>query len=134
MNPSPRSLPASLLRGVLPMTTPDSPTLKPSRGGGHASTKKIIAIAAVLAIAIALWPTLRGAQAQSAQRARGNYLILAGKNISNDTSQLFCLDSSNQELIALRWNPSAGQLEVSGYRSLVNDRQNPIGPAGRGGR
>lgn len=95
---------------------------------------RLIAVSCIVAMAIALWPTIRGAQAQSGQRARGNYLILAGKNISNDTSQLFCLDTANQELIGLRWNPGAGQLEVAGYRSIAADRQAPLGPAGRGGR
>jgi hypothetical protein len=53
--------------------------------------------------------------------ARGLYTMLSGRIQGSTTSAIYILDAANQELVALTWNRSAGQLEPIGLRNLSDD-------------
>lgn len=77
--------------------------------------------------------------AAAAPRAHGQYLMLSGRVQGANTNALYLIDTANQELVALKWNRSAGRLEALGYRSLQADagatvQQVPGRNSGGGGR
>lgn len=65
------------------------------------------------------------ASGQNAQpgagRARGDYTMVAGRTISGGPAAVYIVDSSNQELVALRWDQAKQQMVGMGYRSLQGD-------------
>lgn len=86
---------------------------------------RLIGLNAALLGVLAL-VTLAGARASaeaSAQptRARGSYTMVAGAVQGETTHAVYILDSTNQELVALRWNRNNNRFEGIGYRSLQAD-------------
>ena len=78
--------------------------------------------AAMLAsLAVLTWGPLAGAQNAAAGRARGDYTMVAGKTNAGGASTVYLVDSSNQELVALRWDQGKQQMVGLGYRSLQGD-------------
>jgi len=56
-------------------------------------------------------------------RARGEYTMLSGKATGSSSHVIYILDSSNQDLVAVRWNESTKSLDNIGYRDLREDSQ-----------
>ncbi len=89
-------------------------------------------------VAVALAPGARGggiAGASAQPRTRGQYVMVSGRidgatrnGASGDA--LYIVDSSNQDMIALRWNAGTRTLEGMGYRDLAEDARSS-GGAGR---
>lgn len=56
-----------------------------------------------------------------AGRARGTYTMLAGRTSSGGPEAIYVVDSTNQEMVVLRWDSSRRSLAVAGYRNLQAD-------------
>lgn len=56
-----------------------------------------------------------------ASRARGQYTLVSNKVSGGSSSQVFILDSANDELIAVKWDRAGQRLEAIGFRDIVND-------------
>ncbi len=74
----------------------------------------------VLLGAVTLAPSA-DAQRDRTGRARGEYTMVAGRIQGGNSNVVYILDSSNQDMIALRWNASTKSLEGIGYRDLRAD-------------
>jgi hypothetical protein len=59
----------------------------------------------------------------SAQRARGEYTLVAGRIIGGSTHAVYIIDTANQEMVAVRWNEGQKGLDGIGYRNLAADAQ-----------
>lgn len=66
------------------------------------------------------------AQAQ-ANRLRGEYTLISGRLANGGAHAIYVLDSSNGEMIALRWDQSRQVMTGIGYRSLSKDANAQIG-------
>jgi hypothetical protein len=73
--------------------------------------------------------TLLPTQTVSAQpgaapaRPRGDYAMVSGKSSGiGNYNAVFIVDSTNQELVALKWDNSRTQFDGLGFRSLNADR------------
>lgn len=62
----------------------------------------------------------RPADAQ-AGRARATYTAASGRIPGTETHALYVVDESNQEVVAVAWNPRSKQVEILGFRSLPLD-------------
>lgn len=60
-------------------------------------------------------------------RARGEYTMVSGRTNSGGAHAVYILDSTNQEMIALRWDQSKQTMTGIGYRSLSQDGQSNPG-------
>jgi hypothetical protein len=67
------------------------------------------------------------AAAQATNRARGEYTVVSGRQSSGGPHILYVVDSSNNEMIALRWDQSRQMLAGTGYRNLAADSNMQIG-------
>jgi hypothetical protein len=56
-------------------------------------------------------------------RARGEYSMIAGKITGSTAHAVYIIDTSNQDLVAVRWNESTKSLDAIGYRDLKEDAQ-----------
>lgn len=94
--------------------------------------KGLIVTNALLLGALAVVTLQPAAEAQrqggGATRPRGTYLLVAGKMIGGTSHAVYVLDTSNQELIGLRWDGAGQRLEPFGYRNIAGDSA----AAGRG--
>ena len=88
----------------------------------------LVAVNAALLLALGVVSLAPQATAQQAQRPRGEYIILGGQMTGSPSSGVHVIDTSNQEMISLRWNQSSTSFEGLGYRNLRLDAQ-----GGRGG-
>ncbi len=89
-------------------------------------------LAAVTAVVLS-WPSGAGAQqpAQTAPgkapvkvmdaRARGDYTMVSGRIGAGGNHVVYVVDSSNQEMIALRWDTTKQVFIGIGYRNLSAD-------------
>lgn len=80
------------------------------------------ALLGVLAL-VAIGPSVVAQGGQPDARARGEYTAVSGRVLGSTTNAVYILDSTNQEIVALRWNRNRNQFEGIGYRSLVQDAQ-----------
>ncbi|HZW08971.1 MAG TPA: hypothetical protein VFF69_03630 [Phycisphaerales bacterium] len=65
---------------------------------------------------------------QPASRARGQYTMVAGEiQGGGDASAIYVIDSINEEMVALRWNQSRGELDGIDYRNLHEDGNKETG-------
>ena len=96
----------------------------PARRGRLADPRValVAANAALLLVlgAVTLAPT---ADAQQAQRPRGEYMVLGGQMTGSPSNAVHVIDTSNQEMITLRWNQANKAFEGLGYRNLRLDAQ-----------
>ncbi len=69
---------------------------------------------------VTLAPT---ADAQQSQRPRGEYIVLGGQMTGAPTSAVHVIDTSNQEMVTLRWDQSKKEFEGIGFRNLRIDAQ-----------
>jgi hypothetical protein len=99
----------------------------PSRTSRPARRARLAALIGVNAALLGLLALVglsprAGAQA-AAERSRGMYSLLGGELPFGNANAIYVLDASNEEMLALRWNPSrgTGELEVLGYRNIRLD-------------
>ena len=86
--------------------------------GGGAMRKLIIVNAALLMLlGVVTFSSLAHGQA----RGRGEYTMVAGGAQGADAQVVFIADVSNQEMIAVVFNPNSKALEGIGYRNLAAD-------------
>ncbi len=93
------------------MHTPGNNTR--SRLGG------LIALNAALLAVLAVVTFAPGANAQ--HRSRGKYAMVTGGVTGSLSSVVYIVDTANQELIALSFDPSAKRLKGVGYRNIESD-------------
>jgi hypothetical protein len=62
-----------------------------------------------------------GSSADAQFRARGNYTMVAGNVKGSNTAAIFVVDTTNQELVAARYDRTNLQLVGVGYRNLAAD-------------
>jgi hypothetical protein len=70
--------------------------------------------------AVSIAPT---ATAQQAQRPRGEYMLLGGQMTGSPSSAVHVVDTSNQEMVTLKWDQSRQAFEGIGFRNLRQDAQ-----------
>jgi hypothetical protein len=76
------------------------------------------------ALAVLSWSPWAGAQnaiERPAGRARGDYTMIAGHTAAGGSNVVYILDSNNEELVALKWDPSTSAMAGIGYRNLSTD-------------
>ena len=54
-------------------------------------------------------------------RARGDYTMVSGKSNAGPNPVVYVVDSSNQEAVALKWDPTKQTMNGVGYRSIQTD-------------
>jgi hypothetical protein len=82
----------------------------------------LIALNALLVGALVIVALAPSAGAQGGVvRPRGEYTMVSGKFQGSVEDAIYIVDSSNQELIALRWDRSKKSMAGLGYRSLAAD-------------
>lgn len=88
-------------------------------------SRGLIALNIVLLLLLAALVLAPASVAQRATggRARGEYSMLSGKITGSTAHAVYILDSSNQDLIAVRWNESTKSMDAIGYRDLKEDAQ-----------
>ncbi|HYE60775.1 MAG TPA: hypothetical protein VD997_02165 [Phycisphaerales bacterium] len=102
----------------------DSTSLSGRFARAFAGRRGLIAInAALLATlgAITFAPLATAQPGVGAGRARGQYTMVSGRTMSGGADAVYIIDSSNQELIALRWDTGKQSLMGLGYRNLSGD-------------
>lgn len=77
-------------------------------------------VALLAGLAASQWAVMPGF-AQDAGRGRGSYLMIGGEIQGGNANAIYVLDTANQEMIVLRWNPGRGVVEGLGYRDLRRD-------------
>ena len=82
----------------------------------------LIAINAGLlaALAVATFVPLASGQ-PGVVRARGVYTMISGRTVSGGADAVYIVDSSNQEMVALRWDQGKQSLVGLGYRNFAGD-------------
>ncbi len=80
----------------------------------------LVVLNAVLVAGVLLQRAVPRAYAQGG-RARGEYTMVSGKTNAGGPHAIYVLDSANQEMVALRWDPARRVLGVIGYRNLSGD-------------
>jgi hypothetical protein len=64
---------------------------------------------------------------RDASRARGDYTMVSGRTNQGGPSVVYIVDSSNQELVALRWDQTKKVMGGVGYRNLAADSRGAKG-------
>ena len=73
------------------------------------------------ALLVALGAVTFGPSAGAQARARGDYSMVAGRANGAASGVVYIVDTVNQELIALSFDPNAKRVEGIGYRNLAAD-------------
>ena len=89
----------------------------------------LIVLNGVLVLALgflALAPEAGAGEGQptSPARPRGDYTMVAGQLNFGNSSSVWIVDSSNQEIVALRWDEPKKNFEGIGYRNIAEDAAN----------
>ena len=91
-----------------------------ARRSARSSLRGLIVLNVALLIVLAA--VTFGASVHGAQnRGRGEYTMVAGGGSGTDASIIWIVDVSNQEMIAMMYNPNTKVLDGVGYRSLSAD-------------
>ena len=101
----------------------------------RAAASDLRAALVVNAIGLALLAAVTFAPTAGAQyRARGSYTMAAGRANGADSGVVYVVDTANQELIAVTYNPNTKVIDGVGYRNIAADagevargRGRPIG-------
>lgn len=80
----------------------------------------VVNIALLLVLAAVAWAPGSYAQ-RGGGRARGEYTMVAGKVTGSTAHAAFIVDSSNQDMVVVRWNETSKSLDALGYRDLKED-------------
>lgn len=91
----------------------------------------LVAVNAGLLLALGFVTLAPAATAQQAQRPRGEYMLLGGQMTGSPSSGVHVIDTSNQELVTLKWEQSRQAFEGIGYRNLREDAQAAAQQGGR---
>lgn len=83
----------------------------------------LVAVNAALLLALGVVSLAPSATAQQGQRPRGEYMVLGGQMTGSPTNAVHVIDTSNQEMVTLRWDQSSKAFEGIGYRNLRLDAQ-----------
>ncbi|HYE02288.1 MAG TPA: hypothetical protein VD963_03530 [Phycisphaerales bacterium] len=93
-------------------------------GRAMSSSRGVIGVNVVLLGVLGV-VTLAGAQPSrqndGTQRGRGEYTAVSGRIQGSTANGVYVLDTTNQELLALRWNRNDKRVEVFGFRDLKQD-------------
>ncbi|MDX2130683.1 MAG: hypothetical protein SFY69_01365 [Planctomycetota bacterium] len=87
-------------------------------------------VALVVLLAVLSLPGPAAAQNSSQPvigRARGEYTMVAGRSNAGGSSVIYVLDTTNQEVVALRWDQSRTSLTSLGYRNFAADTRTTPG-------
>lgn len=98
---------------------------KPSPSGSHAlrSHRALIALNVALLGVLGVVTLGPGAAAQNQQRRlMGEYTMVGGAAEGVTGNVVYILDSSNMQLVALRWDQTRKAVSGIGYRDLRDDR------------
>lgn len=77
-------------------------------------------LALLVAVGGVFWAANPGL-AQPGNRGRSTYLMIGGEIQGGNANALYILDTTNEEMIAVRWNQSRTRLEGLGYRNVKRD-------------
>lgn len=84
--------------------------------------RRLIALNVCLLIALgALTLASVAGAGQPLERPRGDYAFVSGRVQGATTHDVFVLDATNQELVALAWDRGNNRFTGVGYRSLAAD-------------
>jgi hypothetical protein len=72
-------------------------------------------------------PGTRTERVGDKDRARGDYTMVSGRTNQGGPSVVYIVDSSNQELVALRWDQTKKVMGGVGYRNLAADSRGAKG-------
>ncbi|MBX3373773.1 MAG: hypothetical protein KF817_08050 [Phycisphaeraceae bacterium] len=89
----------------------------------------LVALNLVLLAALAAVTWMPEAAAQS--RARGRYIMVGGGVNGSAAEAVWLIDTVNEELISITWDPNEREIVGIGGRSIARDL-NLTAPAGRG--
>lgn len=87
----------------------------------------LVALNAALLLAVGTITLAPSATAQQAQRPRGEYMVLGAQMTGSPSSAVHVIDTSNQEMVTLKWDQSRQAFEGIGYRNLRLDAQGQAG-------
>jgi len=83
------------------------------------------------ALLLVLGAVTFGPSAEAQVRARGSYTMVAGGVNGSASGAVYIVDTTNEELIALTYDPNSKELVGVGFRSLAADVVN-LGRPGQG--
>ena len=92
-----------------------------SGGGLRRSGPLLILNAVLLTAVVTLALTSRAGATAQPERPRGAYTMVSGQIQGGNTDMMYIIDSVNQELVAVTWDISKGNLRVVGHRNLATD-------------
>ncbi|TVQ29956.1 MAG: hypothetical protein EA376_14330 [Phycisphaeraceae bacterium] len=75
----------------------------------------------LLALGAVTLAPIAEAQRGATQRARGDYTMVAGRVVGVPESAIYIIDSTNQELVGVRWDRSRRMLQPIGFRDIQLD-------------
>ena len=90
-------------------------------------TRALVVLNGVLIAVLGAVVLAPSSLAQRGSRARGEYTMVSGRIIGGNANAVYIVDSSNQEMIAVRWNESSKSLDGLGYRDISADAQTQPG-------
>ncbi len=94
------------------MHTREKHTARRGLGGLIALNAALLAVLAAVTFA---------PDAIAQHRSRGKYAMVTGGVTGSLSSAVYIVDTTNQELIALNYDPSSKRLKGIGYRNLESD-------------
>ena len=104
----------------------------PSRSTVRAAGSDLRALVVLNGLLLCLLAAVTFAPTADAQyRARGAYTMSAGRVNGADSSAVYVVDTANQELIAVTYNPNTKVIDGIGYRNLAGDAAGIIRGRGR---
>ncbi|HVZ93581.1 MAG TPA: hypothetical protein VG797_03635 [Phycisphaerales bacterium] len=93
----------------------------------------LIALNAVAIALLALVSFTPGASAEQqprSTRGRGDYTMVSAKIQGQQESGVFIIDSSNSEMLVIKWDSGRRAITGLGYRNLTTDA-GQVGPKGK---
>lgn len=93
--------------------------LRRNWGGAAGGLRALLALNALLLILLGAVTFAPAATAQ--QRVRGTYTMAAGRVLGLEPSAVYILDTVNQEVIAVFYNPNTKAIEGIAHRNLAAD-------------
>jgi hypothetical protein len=93
---------------------------QPDAGAAPSPLRALLALNALLLALLAV--VTFGPAASAQQRARGSYTMAAGRVLGLQPSAVYVVDTVNQELMAIAYNPNTKLIDGIGYRNLAADQ------------
>lgn len=82
----------------------------------------------VLLAIVTLGPGLRAAADASLMRPRGDYTMVSARIQGATANYVYVVDSTNAEIVSLKWNRNAEQFEIADYRDITEDSKSTKAP------